>query len=438
MTHEPDFLWRPRLDTDSERWAALAARLTRDSFAPLAAEIDRDQRYPRENVSILIDAGLTGLLIPREFGGEGGSLTAASAVAEAVAAGCASTCTVWMSYAVGVTPLLIAGTQEQKKRILPFVAAGDGISFALTERHTGSDPSKVRTAAHPERGGWRIQGEKWMVGNGGESRFYTIFATTPGSDRLTAFVADARDGGLVVDDRMDKMGLRGATTTNLKIDTWVPAEARLGDTDRGLSIALASLSTGRIMAAAQACGIAGAAFEAASRYALERAAFGAPIIEFQGISFRLVDVGTELSAARMMTYEAALAHDRGTPSRERSSMAKLYASEMAHRAVDAAVQVFGAAGYAKPHAVERMYRDQRVIEIYEGSSEIQRVSLTRGLKRSYSAAPPAVPSAAPPAVPSAAPPAVPSAAPPSVPSAAPPSASSAAPPSARDENAGKK
>jgi alkylation response protein AidB-like acyl-CoA dehydrogenase len=386
MTSQPGFLWHPPLDENSERWAATAARVTSESFAPLAAEIDRDQRYPRESVAVLTDAGLTGLLIPKEFGGQSGSLTAASAVAEAIAGGCASTCTVWMSYAVGVTPLLIAGTQEQKKRFLPFVAGGDGISFALTERNSGSDPSKVATLARQERGGWRITGEKWMVGNGGESRFYTIFAKTAGSDRLTAFVADARDGGLTVDDHMDKMGLRGATTTNLKIDAWVPDEARLGEQDRGLALALASLSTGRVMAAAQACGIAGAAFEAAARYALERQAFGTPIIDFQAISFRLADVGTELSAARMMTYEAAAAHDRGTPSRERSSMAKLYASEVAHRAVDTAVQVFGASGYAKPHPVERMYRDQRVLEIYEGSSEIQRVSLVRGLRKTYSVA----------------------------------------------------
>ncbi len=196
-------------------------------------------------------------------------------------------------------------------------------------------------------------------------------------------MADTHDGGLVVDDRMDKMGLRGATTTNLKIDTWVPDAARLGGIDRGLSLALASLGNGRVMAAAQACGIAAAVFDAATTYAIGREAFGTPIIDFEAISFRLVDVGTELSAARMLTYDAAAAHDRGESSRERSSMAKLYASEMAHRAVDTAVQVFGAAGYAKPHLAERMYRDQRVIEIYEGSSEIQRLTLTRGLKRVY-------------------------------------------------------
>jgi alkylation response protein AidB-like acyl-CoA dehydrogenase len=386
MTASPGFLWQPLLDQESERWAATAARVTRESFAPLAAEIDRDQRYPRESVAVLTETGLTGLLIPKEFGGQGGSLTAASAVAEAIARGCPSTCAVWMSYAVGVAPLLIAGTQEQKERFLPLVAGGDGISFALTERNSGSDPSKLRAVARPERGGWRLTGEKWMIGNGGESRFYTIFAKIAGSDRLTAFVADAHDCGLTVDDRMDKMGLRGATTTNLKIDAWVPDEARLGERDRGLAIALASLSTGRVMAAAQACGIAGAVFEAAARYALEREAFGTPIIDFQAISFRLADVGTELSAARMMTYEAAAAHDRGTPSRERSSMAKLYASEMAHRAVHTAVQVFGASAYAKPHPVERMYRDQRILEIYEGSSEIQRVSLVRGLRKTYSAA----------------------------------------------------
>jgi alkylation response protein AidB-like acyl-CoA dehydrogenase len=290
-----------------------------------------------------------------------------------------------MSYAVGVSPILLAGSEEQKAAVLPSVARGDGISFALTERHTGSDPSKVRTLATPKGDGWHLQGEKWMVGNGGQSRFYVVFARTEGSDRLSAFIVDERDGGLVVDDSMDKMGLRGATTTNLKIDAWVPAHAQLGELGRGLRIALSSLGNGRVMAAGQGCGIAAAAFEAASRYAVQREAFGSPIIDFQAIGFRLVDAAVELSAARMMTYAAAEAHDRGAPSRERASMAKLYASEVAKRAVDTAVQVFGASGYAKPHLAERLYRDQRVLEIYEGSSEIQRLTLTRGLRARYGA-----------------------------------------------------
>ncbi len=176
-----EFVWQPSLNAEDGHWAEIAARLTREHFAPIAAEIDRDQRYPRESIPVMIDAGLTGLLIPKRFGGQGGSLTAASAVAEQIAMGCASTCTVWMSYAVGVSPLLIAGTEQQQEQFLPDVAAGDGISFALTERHTGSDPSKVMTMATPENGGWRLTGEKWMVGNGGESRFYVIFAKTPGS-----------------------------------------------------------------------------------------------------------------------------------------------------------------------------------------------------------------------------------------------------------------
>jgi alkylation response protein AidB-like acyl-CoA dehydrogenase len=382
---DPDFPWEPRLSEGDQRWADAAQRLTTERFAPLAAEIDRDQRYPRENIQPMVDAGLTGLLIPEQYGGQGGSLTAAAAVAERIAYGCASTCTVWMSYAVGVSPLLLAGTHEQKKAVLPHVADGDGISFALTERHTGSDPSKVTTLARREGDGWRIQGEKWMVGNGGQSRFYTVFARTEDSDRLTAFILDEHDGGLLVDDSMDKMGLRGATTTNLRIDTWVPADAQLGELGRGLRLALSSLGNGRVMAAGQGCGIAAAAFESASRYAMEREAFGAPIIDFEAISFRLVNVGVELSAARMMTHAAAQAHDRGTPSREGASMAKLYASEVAHRAVDTAVQVFGASGYAKPHLAERLYRDQRVLEIYEGSSEIQRLTLTRSLRSKYSA-----------------------------------------------------
>jgi alkylation response protein AidB-like acyl-CoA dehydrogenase len=379
------FAWVPELSDADRRWAEIARDLTRERFAPLAAEIDRDQRYPTESIAPLVESGLTGLRIPREYGGSGGSLSAAVAVAEAIAHGCPSTCTVWMSYAVGVGPLLLAGTEEQRRRVLPEVAAGAGISFALTERHTGSDPSKVQTLATREADGWHLEGEKWMVGNGGQSRFYVLFARTSENDGLTAFLLDAEDGGLVVDDSMDKMGLRGAATTNLKINVHVPAHAQLGELGRGMSIALGSLGAGRVMVAGQACGIAAAALDAAGPYAVHREAFGTPLIDFQAISFRLADLGTELSAARLLALEAAASFDRGTPSRSLSSMAKLYASEMAHRAVDTAVQVFGASGYEKPNIAERLYRDQRVLEIYEGSSEIQRLTLVRELRRHYAA-----------------------------------------------------
>jgi alkylation response protein AidB-like acyl-CoA dehydrogenase len=362
---------------------ALAESLTTRHFAPLAAELDRDQRYPLESVKTLVDNGLTGCLIPTAFGGLNASLEAACAVAEEIARGCASTCTIWMAYVIGALPLLLAGTSEQQNRFLPEVVRGHAISFALTERQTGSDAAKVQTSAVQESGGWRLRGEKWLVGNGGRSQYYIIFAKVDGSDRISAFIADMEQGGLVVDEYLDKMGIRGATTSNLKIDCWVPADNQLGELGRGLSLALKCLTTSRIMAAAQACGIAEAAFREAAVYANQREAFGQPIIDFQGISFRLVDVATELSAARLLTYHAAQAHDEGNPSRELASMAKLYASEMSHRAVDAAVQVFGAAGYGKPHPAERHYRDQRVIEIYEGSSEIQRVTLTRAIKSIY-------------------------------------------------------
>ncbi|ODU07070.1 MAG: acyl-CoA dehydrogenase [Pseudonocardia sp. SCN 72-86] len=376
-------VWEPELSRADAAWRDLARRLTADHFAPLAAEIDRDQRYPWESVAQLANHRLTGMFLPQAYGGEGASLTAACAVAEEISRGCAATCTVWMSYVVGAMPLLLAGTEDQRKRFLTEVAAGQGISFALTERHTGSDASKVVTSATREGSGWRLRGEKWMVGNGGPSRFYTVFARIDGDDRLTAFLVDREEGGVVIDDSMDKMGLRGATTTNLRLDCLVPEDNQLGDRGRGLSIALRSLSTGRILAAGQACGISLGVFEEAARHANRREAFGQPIVDFQGIGFRLVDVLTELSAARLMTYEAARQYDRGNTPRELASMAKLYASEAAHRAVHAAVQVLGAAGYAKPNAVERAYRDQRVLEIYEGSSEIQRLTLSRAIKKSY-------------------------------------------------------
>ncbi|KAA9164451.1 acyl-CoA dehydrogenase [Amycolatopsis acidicola] len=381
MTWDEGLTWAPELTDEEQRWQLVAEELAGGPFALRAAEIDATGNYPWDNVGLLTESGLTGLLLPAEYGGEGAPLSAGCAVAETIARVCASTCTIWSSYAIGSLPLLYAGSEAQKRRYLPEVAAGKAIGFGLTERHTGSDPSNVRTSAEKTADGWSLEGEKWLVGNGGSAHYYTAFARDGG--KLTAFLLERDGDRLVIDDYQDKMGLRGTTTSNLKIDCEVPADRQVGERGRGLALALQTLNTGRVLAAALSCGIAEAAFAAASRRAVTREAFGGPIIGHQGISFCLADVATELSAARMMTWQAARGAGPGGPDRQLSSMAKLYASEVAHRAVDAALQVFGAEGYAKPHPVERAYRDQRILEIFEGSSEIQRVSLGRGIAAFY-------------------------------------------------------
>ena len=229
-----------------------------------------------------------------------------------------------------------------------------------------------------------MRGEKYWIGNGGASRYYVVFAKTDpdaGGRGISAFMIDKEQPGAVVDELCDKMGIRGTQTSNLKLDLVVPDRARVGELNRALRLALQTLNVGRVLVAAQSLGIALAAYREASRRAVERRTFGQPIIDNQGIGFKLADMAVEISAARMMLYEAARAYDEGRDVATLGAMAKLYASEVAHRATDAAVQIWGGLGYCKPSLVERLYRDQRILEIYEGASEIQRLVLARAVRK---------------------------------------------------------
>ncbi|MGY1723498.1 acyl-CoA dehydrogenase family protein [Blastococcus sp. SYSU DS0533] len=375
-------LWQPPLDEEAKRWVAVAEDLNREHFVPRAAEIDREQRYPWENVEQLVASGLSGLMIPREHGGQGASLATGVAVMAELTRGCASTGAIFAIYAMGAGSLAGAGSDEQKEYYLREIVDGRAVSFALTERGAGSDPSAIQASAVREGEGWHLSGEKIFIGNGGASKHYIAFVRTDpdaGSRGITAFMTSLDDEGSVVDKFADRMGLRGSRTSNLRLDTWVPAERQVGELGEGLRIALATLNSGRVMIAAQGIGLATAAFEHASTEAVRRRTFGRAIMENQGISFRLADVATKLSAARMLTWEAAHAGPDSPRTRAMASMAKLYATEVAHEAVDLAVQVFGGDGYCKPNPVERIYRDQRISEIYEGSSEIQRLSIARAI-----------------------------------------------------------
>ncbi len=235
-----------------------------------------------------------------------------------------------------------------------------------------------------EGDGWRLRGEKYWIGNGGASRYYVVFVKTDpaaGGRGISAFMVDKEQPGAVIDELSDKMGIRGTQTSNLKVDLVVPESARVGEHNRALRLALQTLNVGRIMVSAQSMGLALAAYREASQRAVQRKTFGQPIGENQGIGFRLADMATEISAARMMLYEAARAYDRGEDVSNLGAMAKLYTSEVAHRAADAAVQIWGGMGYCKPCVAERLYRDQRILEIYEGSSEIQRLVLSRAVRK---------------------------------------------------------
>lgn len=375
-------LWEPSFNDETTKWVDVARELNVKHFAGLAAELDRDQRYPWESVEKLIDSGITGLMLPKEFGGEGASLPTGVAVMEELSRACASTAAVYAIYALGSGPIVAHGTDAQKDFYLREIRAGRPVSFALTERGAGSDPAALAATGVQDGDGWRLRGEKIFIGNGGASKHYVAFVVTDpelGPRGITAFMTGLDDPGTAVTKYADRMGLRGTQTSNLELDTQVPADRMIGERGRGLRIALAALNSGRVIIAAQALGIAIAAFEHAATEATRRQTFGRPIFDNQAISFPLADLATRISAARMLTWEAAHADDDTERGRTLASMAKLYATQVSHDAVDVAVQVFGGDGYCKPNPVERLYRDQRILEIYEGSSEVQRLSLARSI-----------------------------------------------------------
>lgn len=377
-------IWQPTLPADAQRWQILADDLGRSHCTPLAAELDRDQRYPWETIAKLVEHKFTGLFLPQQWGGEGASLTATVAAVETLGAHCASTAAIMCAYQLGAFPLLLAGTDAQKDFYLREMAQGRATSFALSERIAGSDAAAIEATAVREGDGWRLKGEKYWIGNGGASRYYVAFAKTDpaaGGRGITAFMVDKQQPGAVIDELNDKMGIRGTQTSNLKLDVVVPDSARVGELNRALRLALQTLNVGRIMVSAQCLGLALACYREASLRAVQRKTFGTPIIDNQGIGFMLADMATEISAARMMLYQAAAAYDRGEDVSNLGAMAKLFTSEVSHRAADNAVQIWGGLGYCKPTVAERLYRDQRILEIYEGSSEIQRLVLARAVRK---------------------------------------------------------
>jgi alkylation response protein AidB-like acyl-CoA dehydrogenase len=376
-------IWEPELSDEARRWRDLARSLAAERFGPLVEELDREQRYPWESVQVLVDSGLAGLFVSPDYGGQGARFDTVCAVIEELSRTCPSTGAIVTAYALGGTPLVLAGTAEQREKYLGGLAAGKAISFALTEQGAGSDAAGIRTTAERTPGGWRLRGEKIYIGNGGASQYYVVFALTDpdaGTRGISAFMVDKDADGVVIDRYEDKMGLRGTLTSNLRLDTEVAEDALVGAPNRGMGLAMRTLNAGRITVAAQSVGVALAAYDVASREAVRRRTFGASIIDNQGISFPLADVATRITAARMLTVQAARAYVDGADVGILGAMAKLEASETAHLAANLAVQVFGGDGYCKPCPAERIYRDQRILEIYEGTSEIQRLVIGRAIK----------------------------------------------------------
>jgi alkylation response protein AidB-like acyl-CoA dehydrogenase len=356
-------------------------------IATVAAELDREPRFPWDTLRKMGEFGLLGVLTPESYGGSALDTLSYVVLLEEISAADASHGTI-MAVTNGLPQamLLAYGSEAQKDRYLPRLAGGEWIgAFCLSEPHCGSDAAAMLARAEKVPGGYRLNGTKAWTTSGGEAQLYLVMAKTDprgGARGVSCFLVERGAEGMLFGPPEEKLGQHAAITTSVTFDDClVPAEALLGPEGQGFILAMASLDGGRIGIAAQAVGIARAAFEAARDYAAERQAFGQAIREFQGVQFKLADMATRLEAARLLTHRAAWLRDRGYRVTREASMAKLFASEAATFATDAAVQVFGGYGYSREYPVERYFRDARVTEIYEGTSEIQRVVIGRQLYR---------------------------------------------------------
>jgi alkylation response protein AidB-like acyl-CoA dehydrogenase len=363
---------------------ALTRELAQAEIEPHAAEWDREERFPRELFGKLAELGLMGVCIPEEYGGAGADFLSYVLVLEELSRADAGVGVTVAVHTSAVTlPILLFGTDEQRARFVPPLARGEQLgAFALTEPEAGSDAGALRTRAEPDGDGWTITGTKQWITNGAHAGTFLLFARTdqetPGARGVSAFVLDGDD--VEATKEHEKLGLHSSSTVDI-----VGAGARVGrdrllhEEGKGFAVAMVTLDGGRIGIAAQAVGIAQAAYDTARAYALERRQFGKRIGEFQAIQWKLADMSTEIDAARLLVYRAAELRQRGEPHTEAGAKAKLYASGVARRHTGEAIQILGGYGYTKEFPVERFYRDAKITEIYEGTSEIQRLVIARSI-----------------------------------------------------------
>jgi len=358
--------------------------LSRKEFAPRAAQVDEESRYPAENHRMLAELGLLGMLYPASFGGsEAGPVSYAIALRE-VAGGCAATGVGMAVTNMTGEAIFRFGNDAQRKRYLPMLSGGKGAgAFALTEPGAGSDAAGLSTFALEDGEDFVLNGSKVFITNGAHACVTIVMAVTQRSPRrISAFLVEPGTPGFAVGKAERKMGLKGSDTVSLAFEECrVPKSAMLGSPGEGLKIALSALDGGRIGIASQAIGIARAALSVATEYARDRRQFGRAIGEFQAIQWKLADAATELDAAQLLVFRAACLKEKALPYTKEASIAKLFATEAGNRACHAAVQVLGGYGYIREYPVERHLRDIRVTMIYEGTSEIQRLVISRALCR---------------------------------------------------------
>ncbi|HEX3650508.1 MAG TPA: acyl-CoA dehydrogenase family protein [Pseudonocardiaceae bacterium] len=360
--------------------------LAEKEIAPYAADVDEQERYPVEARDALVRAGFHAVHIPEKYSGEGADSVAACIVIEEVARVCASSSLIPAVNKLGTMPIILSASEDLKQQVLPTVAAGQSVSYALSEREAGSDTASMRTRARLDGDHWVLNGTKCWITNAGESTWYTVMAVTDPdaakpANGISAFVVHADDPGFEIGPKERKLGIKGSPTREIYFtNCTIPADRIIGEPGTGLKTALRTLDHTRPTIGAQAVGIAQGALDASVAYVKERKQFGKAIGEFQGVQFMLADMAMKVEAARHLVYVAAAKAERGEPDTGFvASAAKCFASDTAMQVTTDAVQLFGGAGYTRDFPVERMMRDAKITQIYEGTNQIQRMVMARQL-----------------------------------------------------------
>ncbi|MEP6851735.1 MAG: acyl-CoA dehydrogenase [bacterium] len=381
---DPDFeLYQ--LPEEHRMLRAAVRDLAADRIAPRAAEIDETAEFPQDVYAELVRAGFHAVHIPEEYGGAGADSLATVLVIEEIAAACASSSLIPAVNKLGTMPLLLSASEELKKQVLPEVADGTAMfSYALSEREAGSDAAAMRTRAERTADGWVLNGSKSWISNAGVSTYYTVMAVTDpsqGPRGISAFVVHRDDPGFAVGKKERKLGIKGSPTCEIYFDDCaIPADRIVGEPGTGFKTALRTLDHTRLTIGAQALGIAQGAIDASLAYVKQRHQFGRPIADFQGVQFMLADMAMHTEAARQLVYAAAAKAERGEPDLTfASAAAKCFASDTAMAVTTDAVQLFGGYGYTSDFPVERMMRDAKITQIYEGTNQINRVVMARQL-----------------------------------------------------------
>ncbi|EZP75343.1 acyl-CoA dehydrogenase domain-containing protein [Parageobacillus genomosp. 1] len=372
---------------EQEMMRKMVQEFAQTEIAPFVERMEQGE-FPRPILNKMAELGLMGITVPEEYGGAGMDFVSYIIAIHEISKVSATVGVILSVHtSVGTNPILYFGTEEQKKKYVPKLASGEYLgAFCLTEPSAGSDAKSLKTKAVRQGDHYILNGSKIFITNGGEADTYIVFARTDpnekGSRGISAFIVEKDTPGFIIGKDEKKMGLHGSRTVQITLeDAKVPAENLLGEEGQGFKIAMANLDVGRIGIAAQSLGIAEAALEHATAYAKERIQFGKPIAEQQGVAFKLADMATAVEAAKLLVYRAAFLRAQGLPCGKEASMAKLFASRTAMENAIEAVQIFGGNGYTKDYPVERLFRDAKICEIYEGTSEIQRLVISKYLTK---------------------------------------------------------